>query len=149
MMLLIIGTIICVGYGLPTIIALLRGHGYTGVIFALNLFGGWTGIGWLVALVWAVWPTEKSLIDPVVGNVTGTGIRNAGDSLGAANFGMDRGHSNEAEAFMGGPKPQKGTLARSASDIEQLEKLAALRATGVLNEQEFQTAKIRLLANLG
>lgn len=39
-------------YFVPSIIALHRNHHNQGAIFALNLVAGWTGIGWLVALVW-------------------------------------------------------------------------------------------------
>jgi hypothetical protein len=38
---------------LPTIIAAIRHNHATGRIFLLNLLLGWTGIGWIVALVWA------------------------------------------------------------------------------------------------
>ncbi len=40
-------------YFLPTFIAAHRGHRVPG-IFLLNLFFGWTGIGWLVMLLWAL-----------------------------------------------------------------------------------------------
>lgn len=40
-------------YFLPSIIALLRGKRDTLAIFLLNLFLGWSVIGWVVALVWA------------------------------------------------------------------------------------------------
>jgi hypothetical protein len=38
---------------IPPIIALLRHHPNTGAIFALTLLLGWTGIGWIAALIWA------------------------------------------------------------------------------------------------
>ena len=38
---------------LPTLIALLRGHHDTFAIFLTNLLLGWTGIGWIVALIWS------------------------------------------------------------------------------------------------
>jgi hypothetical protein len=41
-------------YFLPVIIAWLRGHHNKAPIFLLNLFLGWTGIGWLAALIWSV-----------------------------------------------------------------------------------------------
>lgn len=41
-------------YFLPTIIALMRGRRNTLAIFLLNFFLGWTFIGWVVSLVWAV-----------------------------------------------------------------------------------------------
>jgi hypothetical protein len=41
-------------YFLPTIIAAVRKKRNVLAIFLLNLFLGWTFIGWVVALVWAV-----------------------------------------------------------------------------------------------
>lgn len=40
-------------YFLPTIVAAQRGHGITG-IFLLNFILGWTGIGWIALLLWAL-----------------------------------------------------------------------------------------------
>jgi hypothetical protein len=40
-------------YFLPTIIALARSKRDTTAILLLDLFLGWTMIGWVVALVWA------------------------------------------------------------------------------------------------
>ncbi|GAC1358146.1 MAG: hypothetical protein NVSMB3_05190 [Acidobacteriaceae bacterium] len=40
-------------YFLPTLVAGHRGHGVAG-IFLINLFCGWTVIGWVVLLVWAL-----------------------------------------------------------------------------------------------
>ncbi len=42
------------GYFLPTIIAMIRSHPNVVAIGLLNLFLGWTAIGWVGALVWAV-----------------------------------------------------------------------------------------------
>jgi Superinfection immunity protein len=41
-------------YFLPSIIALARNKRDTLAIFLLNFFLGWTFIGWIVSLVWAV-----------------------------------------------------------------------------------------------
>jgi hypothetical protein len=41
-------------YFLPTILAFARNKRDTEAILLLNLFLGWTMIGWVVALVWAV-----------------------------------------------------------------------------------------------
>jgi hypothetical protein len=41
-------------YFLPSIIALIRSKRDVTAILLLNLFLGWTMIGWVVALVWAV-----------------------------------------------------------------------------------------------
>ena len=41
-------------YFLPTLIAFLRQHKNKLAIFLLNLFLGWTVLGWVVSLVWSV-----------------------------------------------------------------------------------------------
>jgi Superinfection immunity protein len=41
-------------YFLPSIIALARSKRNLLAIFLLNFFLGWTAVGWVVALVWAV-----------------------------------------------------------------------------------------------
>lgn len=47
--------VICtLGYLLPTMVAWTSNNKNTGAIFALNLFLGWTLIGWVVALVWSL-----------------------------------------------------------------------------------------------
>ena len=38
---------------LPTIVAALRHSRHTMAIFFINLFLGWTVIGWIAALIWA------------------------------------------------------------------------------------------------
>jgi hypothetical protein len=40
-------------YFLPSIIAMMRSKRDTLAIFLLNLFLGWSVIGWIIALVWA------------------------------------------------------------------------------------------------
>jgi hypothetical protein len=41
-------------YFLPTIIAFARNKRDTTSILLLNFFLGWTAIGWVIALIWAV-----------------------------------------------------------------------------------------------
>lgn len=48
--------VISILYFLPTIVASNRGHGVAGVLL-LNLFFGWTGIGWIALLLWALLST--------------------------------------------------------------------------------------------
>lgn len=52
--LILVFVVLIAGYFLPTIIANMRGKGNTPAIFALNLFLGWTLLGWVVSLVWAL-----------------------------------------------------------------------------------------------
>lgn len=51
-------SILSVGYLIPTTIAIMRSRSNTGSIFVVNLFLGWTLIGWVVALAWSV-ATDK------------------------------------------------------------------------------------------
>jgi len=47
--------IFCLGlYFLPTIIAAVRGNINILAIFLLNFFTGWTFVGWIASLIWAV-----------------------------------------------------------------------------------------------
>jgi len=39
---------------IPTFVAFARGHPQRAGIFILNLLLGWTGIGWLAALIWSL-----------------------------------------------------------------------------------------------
>jgi ABC-type sugar transport system permease subunit len=47
-------TLLSLFYFLPFAIAFNKRRANTGAIFALNLFLGWSLIGWVVALVWAL-----------------------------------------------------------------------------------------------
>ena len=46
--------IVIVIYFIPSFIANDKKKKNTGAIFALNLLTGWTVIGWIIALVWAL-----------------------------------------------------------------------------------------------
>jgi hypothetical protein len=41
-------------YFLPSFVAAARGHRNGGAVFLLNLCLGWTVLGWIAALVWAI-----------------------------------------------------------------------------------------------
>ena len=46
-------------YLLPSIIAGFRGHPNATPIFILNLFLGWTFLGWLASLIWSTTSIQK------------------------------------------------------------------------------------------
>jgi hypothetical protein len=58
-------------YFIPAIIAFRRRHHYRWPIFAFNLGAAWTGLGWIGTLVWALWPAQSAIIDPVISDATG------------------------------------------------------------------------------
>ena len=111
----------------PSIVAKRRGHAYTSMIQVLNIATLFTFITWFIAAGWAISPSEKSLIDPVVGNPTGLGRRNAGDTIGAAGQGLGRGKSFEEETD------------------KQIQNLIEMRSMGLLSDEELLKAKRKVL----
>ena len=111
----------------PSIVAKRRGHAYTSMIQVLNIATLFTFITWFIAAGWAIFPSEKSLIDPVVGNPTWLGRRNAGDTIGAAGQGLGRGKSFEEETD------------------KQIQNLIEMRSMGLLSDEEFLKAKRKVL----
>lgn len=134
---------VAVIYFIPAVIAFRREHEYRWVIFALNFVGGFTGILWIVALVWAVFPDNRSAIDPFVGPVTGRGVRNAGDAIGEATFGKERGYLREQSK-----QPQQFALAGLETQLKTLEHLHKLMEMGVLTKDEFESKKQQILGSL-
>jgi hypothetical protein len=62
---IILGILLCCTlYMIPAGIAILRKRSNTGAIFVVNLFLGWTLIGWVVALTWAVATDNKVTAAP-------------------------------------------------------------------------------------
>jgi hypothetical protein len=51
---------ILIFYFIPSFTASVKKHPYTTGVFILNIFLGWTIIGWVGALVWAVSVKNKS-----------------------------------------------------------------------------------------
>lgn len=88
-------------YLLPTLIAAHKEHRSQMAIFAVNLFLGWSLIGWVGALAWA-------LMNPAA----------------------------EKTVIMQAP---------SASEADELAKLADLRDKGILTEAEFEAKKQKIL----
>lgn len=54
--------LLALGYFFPFIVALIRRQPNNTGIFVVNLFFGWTLIGWVVALVWAVKAIDKPTV---------------------------------------------------------------------------------------
>ena len=70
-------------YLMPVIIALLRQHHLSLPASVINIFLGWTGVGWLIALAMAAWetrPAERPLSDSAQSFVRHVG----GSVIGAA-----------------------------------------------------------------
>lgn len=68
---LIFGLIALLLYFIPTFIAFIRDHQYKWPIFAINLLVGYTGLGYLVALVWSLFPARSGPTHVVVRDTSG------------------------------------------------------------------------------
>jgi hypothetical protein len=72
--------LIAILYFLPVVVAGTRGHPQQGPIAIINIFLGWTLIGWVVALAWACskfTPVAVPQVDVASGNPFPSGTANA------------------------------------------------------------------------
>ena len=51
---IILFILLCLAYVLPAIIASSKAHPNSGAIWLFTLFLGWTGVAWIIALIWAL-----------------------------------------------------------------------------------------------
>lgn len=56
---LIVGFMIIPIYFIPMIVSIKRSHPQAGTISIINLFLGWTLLGWVISLAWAASSIEK------------------------------------------------------------------------------------------
>lgn len=54
MLVLVLAPLFLVAYFMPVLVAVVRRHRFAGSIGAVNFVLGWTGLGWLGAMIWAV-----------------------------------------------------------------------------------------------
>ncbi|MEE9247594.1 MAG: superinfection immunity protein [Dehalococcoidia bacterium] len=59
-------------YFLPAFVAKGRKKQNAGAIFVLNLLLGWTIIGWVIALIWAITVDSPTSVGPPVSRITGS-----------------------------------------------------------------------------
>lgn len=56
------GLFIIAAYFIPMVVAFRRDHPYASSIMVVNLLLGWTFVGWVLALAWAVGPIEGRVL---------------------------------------------------------------------------------------
>ncbi|MBM0204558.1 superinfection immunity protein [Micromonospora sp. STR1s_5] len=125
----------CVLYVLPSIIAFRRQHPNRWLILGLNVFLGETGILWVVALVWALRAAHRP-IDPVASQGGESGLNLFVNDIKPVRL------VGPTDAGLG---PNMTAAGRSASVIDELERLSSLRMEGNLTEQEFDALKASAL----
>lgn len=137
--LFVAGLLILFIYMIPTAIAIMRGHGYVWVIFAVNLLIGWAGFTWIGLLVWAIWPSQKAFMDPVIDDATGTGYRTSPDVRGVAEPMQQRAYQ------IGSTEVNAKASALTSSNIADLERLGELLSKGVITQEEFERQKLKAM----
>lgn len=124
----IIFTFLLLPYFLPTIIAIMRGKNNTGGIFALNFLLGWTLIGWVGALIWALSSDARPTV--IVNNPPP--VYNNPNYSGQQTNPTIRPNPNTSSAAT----PDK---------YDQLRRLKQLHDEGVLTDEEFNKQKAAIL----
>jgi Superinfection immunity protein len=76
--------VLFIPYWIPTIIAFVRKHPSKVAILALNFFFGWSFIGWVASLVWALSNTARATPQAVVVQTTVNPTFVVGNTLTAA-----------------------------------------------------------------
>lgn len=125
-------------YFLPSIIAMFRSKSNTLAIIMLNLFLGWTFIGWIVALIWAVTKDRESQTI-VVNNNSYTDNK----TLKSTPQQIIR-ENNENLMFSKSITSQNSKSHQEK--IENLQKLKQLLDAGILTQEEFEQQKLQILA---
>lgn len=141
--LLVVGTIL---YFLPSIIAFSRDHHYRWIIFAINLVAGVSGVGYLAAFVWSVWPRQTAALDLVASDLTTNSAEASQKVYGR--WGQNARAFREGAGFQTGASaaPPTEHMGNGISEsIGALQELVRLKNDGVISAVEFSEMKKRLL----
>lgn len=115
-------------YFLPTIVAFARRKDNAGGVFVLNFFLGWTLIGWVVCLVWALSDNRTTVI-----------VNNTSPAYPPEY----RPANQQTNPTL---RPTNTKAASSQEKIDQLRQLKELLDEGVLTEEEFNKQKAVILS---
>lgn len=113
-------------YFLPSIIALFRGKSNSFAIIILNIFLGWTFIGWVVALVWSFTSDQKNNTVVINNNQKFKNPKNR-----ESNF----SNNNKKEEL----------IKSHRNSIKKLNEIKNLLDKGILTQDEFAKQKSQIL----
>jgi hypothetical protein len=120
-------------YFLPAIVANNRKHPNSGPILVINLLLGWTFLGWVGALVWAL--SSTGIQGPTVV------VNNAPHSYAQENPSEAPAASTRSLSSM-----PASDIASYQDKIDQLRQLKQLLDEGVLTSEEFNRQKLAILS---
>ena len=119
-------------YFLPTILAGYRKNPNTGGIFALNFLLGWTFLGWIGALIWAL--SSKSYQNPTVI------VNNTSQS-----YSQEYKGEQPSSKLRISPEETNTKTITQQDKIDQLRQLKQLLDEGILTTEEFNKQKADIL----
>ena len=149
---LVLGALAVTIYFLPSIIAFNRKHREKWAIFAVNLFLGFTAVGWWISLIWALRSDEKREQSQTI-IIQQSNSNNPTPHVIAQNVVATVAPAPAAQqptppsvsppSSTSQPAPSSAII--SQHQIAELTRLGALRDSGVLTDDEFQKAKSTIL----
>ncbi len=131
-------------YFLPSLIALFRGKSNTAAIVLLNLFLGWTFIGWVVALIWSV-TKDKEMQTIVVNNNSYSDNKNINPLMSQPITEKFQSSINQKTISNKETKTIEENPKKHQEKIENLQKLKQLLDDGILTQEEFEQQKKQIL----
>lgn len=137
--------IILIPYFLPTIIALIRNSDRAGAVFVMNFFLGWTIIGWVWALVWAVSPRMQQ--QSIVINNHLSADKTINPIIAQPNYENVQHFSNTQSLPKQPAQIEMATIKSHQDKISEIQQLKQLFDTGILTQEEFEQQKTQILAS--
>ena len=122
----VLALLMLVPYFLPTIVAIMRGKRNAGGVFVLNFLLGWTVIGWIGSLIWALSSDSRSTVI----------VNNPPPVYNTIYPGQQTNPTIRSNA---------GSSSSSPDKYDQLRKLKQLHDEGVLTDEEFNRQKAAIL----
>jgi cytoskeletal protein RodZ len=133
----LVGLIVILGlYFLPVIVSLVRKTGNAVAVALVCFFFGWTGIGWIIALIMAFSQKATNTVINVQQFAPGGAVpANPSVSL----------QSHSASPEMPSPPGTSQTTPSSTATTDRLFKLKEMLDTGALTQDEFNKLKADML----
>jgi hypothetical protein len=118
------GVILLSVYFAPAIVAMAHGRSNVLAIFLTNLYLGWTGIGWIAALIWSVSAPASSKLGAPAALSASSSKLTTGKIVKYALIGGCLLAALGVAVFLLAPKPQSGASQSSAVKSQEAPRVA-------------------------
>jgi hypothetical protein len=132
-------------YFFPSVIAFSKSKSNTAAIFVLNLFLGWSFIGWIVALVWALSKDKET--QPIIVNNNAYSEHRIVTPTFTQPLPVSNQNSSDIQKNIQSleTKSIEQNSKLHQEKIENLQKLKQLLDAGILTQDEFDQQKKQIL----